>query len=36
MLLVTADVFSGRPNPSWAVEDESEVRALLSELPNRR
>lgn len=36
MLLVTADVFSGRPNPTWTLEDESEVRKLLSELSKAR
>lgn len=29
MLLVTADIFSGRPNPAWLVEDEDEVREIL-------
>jgi hypothetical protein len=32
MLLVTADVFSGRPNPSWIVSDDQEVRAALREI----
>jgi hypothetical protein len=32
MLQITADVFSGRPNPSWVVGDETEARATLREL----
>lgn len=32
MIHVTADVFSGRPNPSWEIADSSEIRAALSEL----
>jgi hypothetical protein len=31
MLRITADVFSGRPNPSWVV-DEREARAVLRDL----
>ncbi len=36
MLLVTADVFSGRPNPSWAITDEQEARAILKEIARSR
>lgn len=32
MLRITADIFSGRPNPVWDVYDEAEVRATLQEL----
>jgi hypothetical protein len=32
MLRITADIFSGRPNPAWEVGDEAEVRAMLREL----
>src|SRR5690349_24969752 len=32
MLQITADVFSGRPNPSWVIADEAEARATLREL----
>lgn len=32
MLKITADVFSGRPNPAWEVSDENEIRATLREL----
>jgi hypothetical protein len=37
MLQITADVFSGRPNPSWILSDEKEARTVLRELSlNRR
>lgn len=36
MLKVTADMFSGRPNPSWVVTDEQEVRTVLRELTQNR
>lgn len=36
MLQVTADVFSGRPNPVWIVDDETEARATLRELVKER
>jgi hypothetical protein len=36
MLRITADVFSGRPNPSWLIEDEAEARAALRELARNR
>lgn len=36
MLLVTADIFSGRPNPSWVVTDENEEKALLRDILNHR
>ncbi len=36
MLQVTADVFSGRPNPSWTVTNEKEVRAVLKEIARNR
>ncbi len=29
MLTITADIFSGRPNPSWVVSDEQEVQTAL-------
>jgi len=32
MLKITADVFSGRPNPTWIVEDLDEIRAVLSDV----
>lgn len=32
MLQVTADVFSGRPNPTWTITDEQKVRAVLREI----
>jgi hypothetical protein len=32
MLRITADLFSGRPNPAWEIEDEAEVRAALRAL----
>lgn len=32
MLRITADVFSGRPNPVWEVSDEGEARATLRAL----
>jgi hypothetical protein len=36
MLQITADVFSGRPNPAWVVSDEGEARAALRELSGDR
>lgn len=36
MLQITADAFSGRPNPSWIVTDEAEARAMLRELVRDR
>ena len=36
MLQVTADIFSGRPNPSWIVSDEKEARAVLTEIARSR
>jgi hypothetical protein len=32
MLKITADVFSGRPNPTWMVADNDDIRAVLSEV----
>lgn len=32
MLKITADVFSGRPNPSWIVTDTADINAALSEI----
>lgn len=32
MLRITADIFSGRPNPVWEVRDEAEARATLRAL----
>lgn len=36
MLLVTADVFSGRQNPGWTVTDDQEVKTLLEEIAQNR
>lgn len=36
MLQVTADVFSGRSNPTWVVTNEREVRAVLREVTRDR
>lgn len=36
MLQVTADVFSGRPNPVWTVTDEAEARAVLKDIARSR
>jgi hypothetical protein len=36
MLQVTADVFSGRPNPVWIIDDEAEARAVIRELVKDR
>ena len=36
MLQITADIFSGRPNPTWVVGDETEARATLRELVRDR
>lgn len=36
MLQITADVYSGRPNPTWLVHDEAEARAIMRELGQRR
>lgn len=36
MLLVTADIFSGCPNPTWMIENEGEVRAVLKEIASNR
>jgi hypothetical protein len=36
MLQITADIFSGRSNPTWVVADEAEARATLSELVKNR
>jgi hypothetical protein len=36
MLKITADVFSGRPNPVWLVDDENEARAALDALTRER
>jgi len=32
MLKITADIFSGRPNPTWVVSDSAEISAALSEV----
>src|SRR5574337_300488 len=32
MLKITADVFSGRPNPTWVVANTDEIRATLSDV----
>lgn len=32
MLKITADVFSGRPNPSWIITDNADINAALSEI----
>lgn len=36
MLMITVDVFSGRPDPSWVMTDEAEARSLLRELAKER
>lgn len=36
MLHITADLYSGRPNPSWLATDEQEVRAALREVATHR
>jgi hypothetical protein len=36
MLQVTADVFSGRPNPIWIIADDKEARAVLKEIAQNR
>jgi hypothetical protein len=36
MLRITADVFSGRPNPEWIIADEQEARATLKEIAKNR
>lgn len=36
MLMITADMFSGRPNPSWILTDDSEICALLKEVSQNR
>lgn len=36
MLQITADIFSGRSNPTWVVADEAEARATLNELVKNR
>jgi len=35
MLQITLDVFSGRPNPTWFVE-EAEARELLQDMAKER
>ncbi|MGZ4958009.1 MAG: hypothetical protein ACXV7J_02045 [Methylomonas sp.] len=36
MLIITADLFSGRPNPQWLIEDSPELRATLGLLSSER
>lgn len=36
MLRISADVFSGRPNPEWIITDEQEARTTLKEIANNR
>ncbi|MGY6025358.1 hypothetical protein [Streptomyces spinosirectus] len=36
MLRITADIFSGRPDPVSDITDENEVRALLREVDSNR
>lgn len=36
MLQITGDVFSGRPNPSWVIEDEGKARSFLREAVSLR
>jgi hypothetical protein len=36
MIEVTVDVFSGRPNPSWIIDNETEAREILKELALNR
>jgi hypothetical protein len=32
MLQITANVFSGRPDPSWVITDETEAQTILQHL----
>ncbi|MBN1372710.1 MAG: hypothetical protein JW987_12285 [Anaerolineaceae bacterium] len=36
MLLITADIFSGRPNPGWTLTDEKLVKTALREIARNR
>jgi hypothetical protein len=36
MLVITADLFSGRPNPQWLIEEGPELRTLLGLLSSER
>ncbi len=36
MLTITADVFSGRPDPMWVVDDDAEARAALAAIARER
>ncbi len=36
MLMITADLFSGRPNPQWLIEEGPELRATLGFLSSER
>lgn len=36
MLQITADIYSGRPNPSWIIEDSQEVAGVLREMGKSR
>src|SRR3954468_74036 len=36
MLMITPDVFSGRPNPSSVITDDAEVRATMKDLMRER
>lgn len=36
MLRITANVFSGRPDPEWIITDEQEARAMLKEIAKNR
>jgi hypothetical protein len=36
MLRITADIFSGRPNPEWIITNDQEARAMLKEIAKNR
>jgi hypothetical protein len=36
MLQITIDIFSGRPSPSWVIDDEEEAQAILKEIATNR
>ena len=36
MLQITADVFSGRENPTWIITDDKEIRTILKEIAQNR
>ena len=36
MLKITVDVFSGRPNPTWTIDNDTVAREILTELAMNR